>query len=175
MPRAIEDLSPDELKRFITNYEREQKTEGGIYPLSELLVERLRRTDTPRVPQDVFRFILESAAASPDGKTTYQDVWGFLHPGTPWKGNYSIKIVGSTLGAVIAYSVRHRLPIVSTLVVQSMTRRLSDRAVQNIYDECKSYGVDVGLVPGEFVARETERATQIDLTNLPEAPARLTD
>lgn len=167
MPRPIEDLSPDELKRFIANYEREAKTEGGIYPLSDLLVERLRRTDTPRAPQDVLRFIVESASESPDGKTTYQDVWGFLHPGMPWKGNYSIKVVGSTLGAVIAYSVRHGLPIVSTLVVQSATRRLSDRAVQNIYEECKSYGVDVGLVPSEFVARETERAKRIELANLP--------
>jgi hypothetical protein len=167
VPRSIEDLSPDELKRFIANYKREGKTDGGIYPLSDLLIEQLRRSDTPRSPKDVLRFVVESASASEDGKTTYHDVWRFLHPDTPWKGNHSIKVVGSTLGAVIAYSVRNGLPIVSTWVVQSGTRKLADRAIQNIYDECKSYGLDVGLVPAEFVARETKRAKQISLTSLP--------
>ncbi len=167
MPRPIEDLSPDELKRFIANYKREEKTDGGIYPLSDLLIEQLRRSDTPKNPKDVLRFVVESASASADGKTTYHDVWTFLHPDTPWKGNHSIKVVGSTLGAVIAYSVRNGLPIVSTLVVQSGSRKLSDRAIQNIYDECKSYGVDVGLVPTDFVAREAERAKHLELDGLP--------
>ena len=167
MPKPIVEISDLDLARFVKNYEEQEKSEGGIYKLSELLVERLRRTPTRQSPRDVFRFIIENASASNDGKTTYRDVWNFLSPGEVWKGNHSIKVVGGTLGAVIAYSVQNGLPIVSTLVVQSGNRKLSDRAIHNIYEECRQFGVNVGLVPAEFVASEAERAHALNLSDLP--------
>jgi len=167
MPRSIEELSEVELSRFIRNYQASDKSEGGIFQLSELLVERLRRTPTIKSPRDVFKFVVEAASAATDGQTTYQEVWGFLQPGEPWKGNHSIKVVGGTLGAVIAYCVQNELPIVSTLVVQSGNRKLSDRAVQNIYNDCKLYGVNVGPIAEKFVARETQRARELNLRDLP--------
>jgi hypothetical protein len=168
MPRLLSELSDKEIQNFIKSYEREDKTEGGIFSLAELRVEKLRRFPSVRAPGEIFRFIVEEASTSPSGTVTYGKVWEFLKPQTPWQGNHSIRIVGSSLGAVIAYCVRHGLPLVSTLVVQSGSGKLSDRAVINIYNEANLYGRGVGLNADEFVQSEAAKARQINLAGLPE-------
>lgn len=167
MARNIEDLTDRELHNFINSYKRENKTEGGIFSLAELHVERLSRLPSARAPREIMQFIIENAPKSSSGTVTYGEVWGFFNPGVPWRGNHSIKVVGGSLGKLIAYCVKNGLPLVSTLVVQSGTRRLSDRAIQNIYDDAKLYGLNVGFVPKEFVSQQAEIARQINANTLP--------
>jgi hypothetical protein len=161
MARALEELTDREIENFVKSYEREAKTEGGIYSLAELRVEKLRRLPSARPPGEVTRFVIKNASKSPSGTITYNELWNFLSPGVPWKGNHSIKIVGSTLGAAIAYCIKNKLPLVSTLVVRTGSRTLSDRAIEAIYNDAKAYGLNVGLDAKEFVIREAQKARDL--------------
>lgn len=165
--RELSEYSPRELQSFIRKYEDAGLLEGGVYTLAELKLELLRRNPSPKSPREIFQFIVEHTGKHPAGNVTYGEVWSFLFPDAEWQGNHSGKTVGNALGTVIAYSVRHGLPIVSTLVVRSGSRRLSTQAIQNIYNEAKLYGVEVGLSPKEFVDREAQRSKSVDLTDLP--------
>ena len=169
MSRKIEELSDRELANFIKSYEREGKAEGGKFTLGQLQVERLRRLPSEKAPHEVLKFVVQDAQKHSSGTTTYGRVWEFLRPGMPWQGNHSGKVVGNTLGTVIAYCIRNDLPLASTLVVQSGTGKLSDKAVANIYNEAKLYGLDVGLVPADFVRQEAERARKIGVNDIPDA------
>ena len=44
---SIEDLTDDQLEAFAANYSRAKKSEGGIYKLSEILLEQRRRSPSP--------------------------------------------------------------------------------------------------------------------------------
>jgi hypothetical protein len=168
MARSIQELTDQQLLNFIKSYGRAGKTEGGKFSLAQLHVERLRRSPSERSPHEVLKFVVEEARKDPSGTTTYGRVWEFLRPGAPWQGNHSGKLVGSTLGAVIAYCIRNDLPLASTLVVRSGSRKLSPEAIDAIYQDAKLYGLAVGPIPSDFVRQETERARQMNVADLPE-------
>ncbi len=167
MARTVDQLSDRELQNFIGAYEREGKTQGGIFTLSELHVERLRRSPSARPPRDVVGFILDRVSASDHGSVTYLELWDFLMPGVPWKGNHSIRVVGSSLAAVVAYCIGNGLPLISPLVVQSGSGALARRAIENIYNEARLYGLDVGPVPEDFVNEEARKARALRPEQLP--------
>lgn len=167
MARIIEELSDKEIENFVRSYKREDKVEGGIFSLAQLQVEKLRRLPSMRSPREVTKFIIETASESSSGTMTYGEVWKFLSPGKSWKGNHSVKIVGNSLGAAIAYCIRHNLPLVSTLVVQAGSRKLSQRAIQAIYDDAKLYGLDVRVGANEFVDHQAQIARDFRTSDLP--------
>lgn len=142
-------------------YLKHGRTEGGVYTLAEVKLEMRRRSPNPFGVRETAAKILELSAASSDGLTTYGDLWRAFRPSEPWKGNASVAIMSGALDRVIAYCVDNRLPIISVLVVRTGSRALSDQAVQNIYEEVKSLGVDVGLDAAAFVREQAELSRQL--------------
>jgi len=69
MARKIHELSDVEVNKFIQNYQRLGQISGGVYALHELKLEQLRRAKSPKSPREVYRFVVESASQSNDGKT----------------------------------------------------------------------------------------------------------
>jgi hypothetical protein len=165
----ISDLSDKELDRFESNYRRAKKTAGGKYSLPEILLEKKRRKPSPFGVRDVAAKIVELAAASPDGLVTYGEIWSAFRPNVAWQGNNSLRIVSSSLARVIQYCVAHRLPILNVLVVRTNNRRLSDKAIENIYRDCTELGVDVGSDPKAFVDNELKRSRGVVRDQLPDA------
>lgn len=164
---GIEQLTDEQLDTFETNYRRVGKTEGGKYSLSEILLERLRRKPTVFGTREVATTIITLAQKSDDGLCTYGQIWSEFRPNMPWEGHKTLALVASSLARVVHYCVINRLPILTTLVVQTGTRRLSEQAIQNIYAECRELGMDVGHDPKEFVARQAELARSLVLHDLP--------
>jgi hypothetical protein len=72
------------------------------------------------------------------------------------------------LSRVIEYCIRHRLPLITVLVVQTGSRRLHPRAVQNIYEDARKWGVSVGHDSAAFVAGETSRSLELVVEDLPD-------
>jgi hypothetical protein len=163
----ISDLSDDELDRFEAAYRRANKTEGGKYSLSEILLEKKRRKPSAFGVRDVAAKIVELAAASDDGFVTYGDIWNAFRPDTPWEGHKTLRIVADSLGRVIYYCVRNRLPILTVLVVRASNRKLSSKAVENIYRECRELGVEVGLDPKAFVENQIRLSRVVIIHQLP--------
>jgi hypothetical protein len=164
---GIEQLTDKELDTFESNYRKAKKTEGGKYSLSEILLEKLRRKPTVFGTQQVAAKIVELAQNSADGLCTYGQIWSEFRPDTPWEGHKTLSVVASSLGRVVHYCVTNNLPILTTLVVQTATRRLSQAAVQNIYNECRDLGVSVGPDPEAFVSRQAELARNLASHDLP--------
>jgi hypothetical protein len=164
---AIEDLSDRAIQSVVQRYRAQGKTEGGPYSLSELLLEQRRRKPSKLPIDEVSRFIISRSKKSPDGLVTYKEIWEHFRPGQVWMGHGSQSVVKDALFRVVGYCAEHRLPVLTVLVVQTQSRKLSDSAVENIYRECKELGVDVGLVPRDFVKRETERSRLLSEEKLP--------
>jgi len=166
---GIEQLTDEQLDAFESNYRRARKTEGGKYSLSEILLEKLRRKPAVFGTRQVAAKIIELAQQSADGLCTYGQIWSEFRPNTPWEGHKTLAVVASSLGRVVHYCVTNNLPILTTLVVQTGTRRLSHEAIQNIYNECRELGVSVGPDPEAFVRTQAELARRLALHDLPAA------
>ena len=155
---AIEQLSDEQLDAFESNYRKAKKTEGGKYSLSEILLEKLRRKPAVFGTREVAAKIIELAQQSADGLCTYGQIWSEFGPSTPWEGHKTLAVVAPSLGRVVHYCVTNNLPILTTLVVQTGTRRLSHEVMQNIYNDCRELGVSVGPDPEAFVRTQAELA-----------------
>lgn len=167
---AIEDLTNEQLKTLEENYVRANKTEGGKYSLYEVRVERRRRSPSPFETRQVAQKIIEMARNAPDGLVTYGAIWKAFRPNEKWVGHNPRSIMSNTLGRVISYCVRNRLPILTVLVVQASTKRLSPEAIKNICEECQSLGVDIGPDRQTFVDQQAAAARALIAAALPEDP-----
>ena len=154
----LSELSEQQLNAFIKNYEASGKTEGGIFPLADLKLEKLRRNKPAFPPRDVADAIVRLARVSSDGLVSYKQIWEVFRPDRTWIGNAPRAEMAKALGSVIAYCVDNKLPILTTLVVRAGSRSQSDEAIDNIYNEAKSLGVDVGISPKAFVLEEQAAA-----------------
>jgi hypothetical protein len=164
---SIENLTDDQLERFAANYRRSRLTEGGKYSLSEILLEQRRRAPSPFETREVAARIIELGRQSCDGFLTYGELWHSFRPNSPWSGRGTQQIVAQCLYRVIGYCVRHKLPIVTVLVVRGANRQLSAEAVQNIYNECRELDVDTGLNAEAFVKDQIKMAKALTLHDLP--------
>ena len=127
--------------------------------LREILLKKWRPKPDPFGLSSVREKIFELSRKSSDGLLTYLDIWRELSGNEPWKGNGSRTIVAKSLSRVLQYCVINKLPFLTTLVVSSLGRRLSQQAIRSIYNECRDLGdEEVGPDPEAFVAREAKRA-----------------
>jgi hypothetical protein len=164
---SVDHLSDKQLDAFEANYRRANRTEGGKYTLAEILLEKRRRRPSPFGVRETAAKIIELAAASDDGLTTYGDLWSAFRPGMPWEGHKTQKIVSDSLYRVIHYCVTNRLPIITVLVVRGGQRKLSKEAIANIYRECRELAVDVGRDPEAFVSQQIELSRRMRTEDLP--------
>jgi hypothetical protein len=167
MHMPISDLTDQQLDNLESNYRTAKKTDGGIYSLAEVLLEKKRRRPTPFRVREVAVKIIELARGSKDGLVTYGEIWNTFSPNTPWQGHKNLRIVADSLARVIEYCVTNKLPILTVLVVQTGNRKLSAQAIKNIYQECKELGVDVGLDPKEFVDSQIRLSREVVIDQLP--------
>jgi hypothetical protein len=163
-------LSDRQIADVVRRYREKGLTEGGPWSLAELLMEQRRRIRSELPTVGVARKIVELSSKSPDGLTTYKDIWSAFRPGEAWIGNKSQQTVASALARVVAYCVRNGLPILTVLVVQSASRRLSPEAVANIYNEARELGVPAGLDAGAFIEDQRARAREIAAIQLVDDP-----
>src|SRR2546421_11576324 len=115
---GIENLTDDQLESFAANYRRSKRTEGGLYSLSEILLEQHRRSPSPFGTREVAAKILELARQSDDGFLTYGELWRSFCPDSPWSGHGTQQTIAQSLYRVIGYCVRNQLPIITVLVVR---------------------------------------------------------
>ena len=165
---GIESLTDRQVSLMISRYEERELIEGGRYSLAELKMEQLRRVQSPLPYVEVARTIVELATKSDDGLITYRDIWDAFRPGEPWRWPVSNNTVNPSLQRVVEYCVRNSLPILTVLVVQEGKRKLSPEAVQNIFNEARALGVDVGHDAVAFIDRERGRARNVVAANLPD-------
>lgn len=164
---SIERLTEGQLSALEENYLRAKRTEGGIYSLSQVRLEKLRRNPSPFDIREVASRIIELARNSSDGLLTYGELWTSFRPNERWEGHKTLSIMSKTLGRVISYCVRNKLPILTVLVVQAANRQLSAAAIENIYNECRGLGVDAGSDSQAFVHRQVSEARSLAVDSLP--------
>ncbi len=98
---------------------------------------------------------------------TYGELWRKFNPDTPWSGHGTQSIVKNSLGRVVGYCVDNKLPILTVLVVPTTTRALTDKAIENIYNECRLLGVSTGTSARKFVDDQIERSKTLSSGDLP--------
>lgn len=152
----------------IAAYRKQGVSTGGHYTLAELLMEQRRRKPSVFPHIQVAHFIVNEAKQAEDGRVTYLEIWRAFAPGKDWQGNASVKVLGAGLGRVVEYCVRNRLPILSVLVVPTSTRKLTEKAIQNIFNECRELGVDTGSDALAFIEREERKSLNFAVGDLPQ-------
>jgi len=162
----LKDLTDQQINNFIANYEKSGKVEGGKFTLSELRLERQRRIVSPFPPAETAKAIVEMAQTSKDGLVSYKEVWQRFRPNAVWTGNAPRAEMAKALGRVIAFCIDNELPILTALVVKGSTRSHSPEAIQNICNEARSYGINVGIDPHEFVKNQQERSRSLAIEAL---------
>ncbi|MEO5705821.1 MAG: hypothetical protein ABIT10_02990 [Alteraurantiacibacter sp.] len=160
---SLADLSEHQIDAFIANYVSRGLESGGKYALAELKLERLRRVKSPFSPAETARVIVDLARKSNDGLVTYKEVWSVFRPNATWIGNAPRAEMAKALAAVIVYCVDKKLPILTTLVVLASSRNHSTEAIENIYKEAKSLGVETGSNAPEFV--KEQQCSSLALSN----------
>lgn len=156
--KPLSAYSIQQLEGWVTNYKKKNTKTGGIYPLSEILIELRNRIPTEHSAEEIFKKILVCSANSPDNMVTYLELWNAFNT-EQWQGNNSQRIVMNMMGKVIGYCVSKNLPIITTLIVRTDTRQHKKEAVQNIFEECLELGMNLsGVTPAEFCATEKEKA-----------------
>lgn len=91
--------------------------------------------------ESIIAHMIVLSSKSPDGLMTYVDLWNALYPQTPWRGHGALHIIGKVMGRVTAHCVDQGLPILTTLIVQKGTRRMSEFAMKNVFAACKERGM----------------------------------
>ncbi|WP_300974480.1 hypothetical protein [Sphingomonas sp. LHG3406-1] len=166
----IESLKDSQISHVIRRYRERGLSEGGTFTLAELLMEQRRRLKSDLPTVGLAAKIVELARSSNDGLVTYKELWEAFRPGEQWVGNKSQQIMGNALARVVEYCVRHNLPVLTVLVVQSGSRKLDPKAVANIYNDARELGVDTGPDMEAFIARERVRAREVSSEKLPSEP-----
>ena len=144
---SIEDLPDNELNQYEANYRRANKSVGGKYTLSQILLEKAQRKPNVFGVRETAVKILDLTAASKDGLVTYGEISNAFRPNSPWEGNNTQKIVADALGRVVHYCVTNELPILTVLVVRGSTRALAKEAIANICNECRELGMMLDMIP----------------------------
>lgn len=153
----IEDTSDEGIQTLIDRYRERQITSGGTFTLHELLLEQKRRGKSDFDGKFVFNAIKELLKESGVDLITYGQLHKKLYPGKEWAGNYTQSQMSRALDKAIYYCISQGLPIITVLVVRA-DERLSEKAVQNIYSECKDLGMDVGLSAEQFVENQIAKS-----------------
>ena len=156
MKKSIEEYSDQELFNLENNYISKNLTEGGIFSLYEIRLEILNRGTKEFSGKFIVEKIIELIKNSEKNLITYGALWESLNPGKPWKGNDSQRRVGKYLGKAVYYCIQNRLPIYTCAVVNGNTNALTEKAIQNIFNECTRLGMDTGPIPGNFVENQME-------------------
>lgn len=152
--RPISAYSDYELDSLEHNYRKAARISGGAYTLHEVMNEKSKRATGGLDGKQLVSLILELSSQSQDGFTTYADLWAALYPANPWCGNKTVRAIMEVMDIAILYCVDNGLPIVTTLIVRSDTRKQSANAVTNIYNAARTYGVAVGTSEEDFVTMQ---------------------
>ena len=155
--KPIEERSTKELENLRKNYLAKDKIEGGPHTLVEVNKELLNRKGSDLDGKDIVNAIISLTNNSPSGITTYGELFTKIH-NKKFIGNSSQSKISKDLDRVIYYCIQNELPIITTLVMRKNQEKLTEQAIQNIYDECKDLGVDVPASPDTFVKSEQEKS-----------------
>jgi hypothetical protein len=162
--RPISAYSDAELNSLEHNYRKSARTSGGTYTLRDVMNEKARRITGGLDGTRLVSLILDLSNKHDDGYTTYADLWAALFPAKPWCGNATVRAIMEVMDIAIKHCVDNGLPIVTTLIVRSDTRKHSTNAVSNIYKAARTYGAVVGTSEEDFVA--TQILQSINLAQL---------
>lgn len=157
-------LSDKQIDAFIENYIKRGVENGGKFSLAELRLERIRRSKSPFPARDTAMTIVELAQLTDDGLVSYKQIWEQFRPGKTWTGNAPRSEMAKALAQVIAYCADNDLPVLTTLVVRGDSRSHSEQAVENIYNEARSLGFDVGSDAKAFVEDQQAQARALSVS-----------
>jgi len=159
--RPVQDLSDTEIATMAKNYVDKGVVFGGVWPLSDLRLEQSRRSTAQFPPTDLMDVILRVSSAAKDNQISYKEVWTAFRPGEPWQAHNSQKQVTNGLYRLGSHCVDNGLPMLSVLVVPSLSRILTDEAARNIWAFATSLGVEAGPDPRAYAEREATKARSL--------------
>ncbi len=136
----INSLSDKQIKVMIANYRRLSRVDGGIFSLSELLVEQSKRIPAEQTPREIVDAICRISRESIDGLTSYKVIFSYFYPERNFVGHACLKLVGNMLGIASGYCAANCLPALTTLVVPDKTRQLTQKAMENIHTGWQEFG-----------------------------------
>lgn len=156
----IKNLKDDQLENLIGNYARKGVSTGGPFPLDVCMRERAMRQPTEFDVNQTFDAIVEMSRNSEDGTITYGALFERLSGGRPFVGHHSLKNIGNALGKVVARCINEKLPILTALVVPQ-NGMITQKAIENIYEESRRLGKPVPPNPNEFYEQQLRDSREL--------------
>lgn len=166
---GIEALTVSQIKDNVRRYREKGVATGGPFSLAELLQELNSRVKPGAFGTvETARKIIELSGKSTDGLVTYGDIWKAFRPDEPWSVYKSRKAVIDALAQVGFYCVRHKIPLIITLVVNAGKNALTDKAKSNIYDAWTERGLTSDSDRDTFIETQQNLSRQLTAGQLPD-------
>jgi len=165
---SIENLKPSQIADNIKRYRERGVATGGPFSLAQLLQEQNRRAK-PGVfgTVETAQKIIELSQQSSDGLISYGDLWTAFRPDEKWSVFKSRTAVTKALEQVGYYCVRHKLPLIITLVVNASQNELTDQAKDNIYNAWTERGLVTASERDTFIDEQQQLSKKLVAANLP--------
>ena len=162
MPKTIDDLSEQEIKRMIANYDKAGLTEGGKWPRAELALQLQRQKAASYPLMELAQKTLAMSHASDDGRVSYGDLWlefneGPIPPGQAW-----VRPMLNSLEVLGVWCFDRALPLINILVVNGKTREVVEQTVQGMWDTAKARRFPVPDDLREFALEQANAALALE-------------
>nr|WP_086494319.1 hypothetical protein [Novosphingobium panipatense] len=162
MARTIDDLTEQEIKRMIANYDERGLTEGGKWPRAELVLAQQRKKVASYPLLELARKILLMAKASDDGRVSYGDLWLEFNDGPIPAGQYWVRPMLNSLEVLGVWCFDRQLPLINILVVNGGTREVVETTLQSMWDAAKLRGFPIPADLKEFALEQANAALALD-------------
>jgi len=140
MPKPLSEHSIDDLKRLAVNYRAAGVTEGKHFTLADIMREIDRRQGGALTLDNLTSIIATSCLTAPERKVSYRELYLAMHGQPPAQGfvgnGWRIPLT-SKLRELSELCHAHGWPLISILVVDNKTRRLTTDTETAFYHDWK--------------------------------------
>lgn len=162
MAMTIDDLTDQQIKQMIANYDAQGVAVGGKWPRAELMLSLSRRKQTVYPLIELARKILSKSHASDDGRVSYGDLWLEFNEGPIPKGQYWVRPMLNSLEVLGVWCFDRGLPLINILVVNGDKREVVEKTLQVMWDAAKLRRLPVPDDLTEFAAQQASAALALD-------------
>lgn len=169
MPRPLSELPIDQLKTLAANFRRLNQTVGPHFTLADVLREIDLKEGTTFTIDGLANLAIQRALDDPAKKVSYREMYLAVHGGPPPQGfvgnGWRIPLTNKLL-ELSEYCYAKGWPLISILVVNDSTRRLSEDAQAAFWDEWRERYPEIKAINAEkWCEQMTELALEFIRNN----------
>lgn len=168
MARELHELTVDEIKRMVVNYDNAGRTTGGKWSRADLILEMERRKPAAYPIVELGQTILSKCAEAPSKRITYGDLWLAFNEGPLPAGRAWVKPLTDSLSVLGTWCFDRGLPLINILVVNGTTGEVKENTIEKMWEAARERGMDVSDDLKEFADQQADASLALSSAKLSE-------